>query len=159
MSRKRLGSKEPYARIYASAADHPSHEEAGLEATGLWARALAYSAKHLSDGFVPASWLERLGRKPLKACLAVGLIEKLDNGYLVHDYLDHNRSRAQVEAWRAKERGKKAGNTPGIPPGNDEGNTPGTPGGTVASKNGDSPGDPSRGSYSVRKVKGVRGPT
>lgn len=106
MSKKRIGGKEPYARLYASVLNHGLHVAAGLEGTGLWTMALAYSADQLSDGFVPAGWLHRFPRKPLKACLDAGLLEKVAGGYLVHDFLDHNPSKAAVnekqEWWNQK---------------------------------------------------------
>lgn len=140
MSRKRMGAKEPFARVYASVKDHPRIDQAGHDAVGVWVRALAYCADHQTDGFVSATWLEGIGGKALKKAIDAGLIHKIDNGYVVHDYLDHNRSRAQIEEIRAKERAKKAagknpGQTQGVPRGNGGGNgsvvplgnTPGIP--------------------------------
>lgn len=122
-----MGAKEPFARVYASVKDHPRIDAAGHEAVGIWVRALAYCADHQTDGFVSATWLEGIGGKALKKALDAGLIHKIDNGYVVHDYLDHNRSRQQIEEVRAKERAKKAqgkppGQTQGVPPGNPPGN-------------------------------------
>ncbi|MDU5958073.1 MAG: hypothetical protein E6Z02_00295 [Bifidobacterium breve] len=40
----------------------------------------------------------------LDALQQVGLIESVDGGYVIHDYLEHNRSRQQVMAKRKRER-------------------------------------------------------
>lgn len=128
MTRRRIGGKEPYARIYASAKDHPRHLAAGLAAEGLWKRAMAYCADHLTDGLVPESWLRAQGGpKPLKAAVDAGLFVKAPGGYMIRDYLDHNTSREDVEERRGKERGKKAGIPRGNTPGNPQGNGRGIP--------------------------------
>lgn len=109
MTRKRIGGKEPYARVYASAKDHPRHLQAGLAAEGLWKRAMAYCADHMTDGVVPASWVEVQGpKKVIAAGTDAGLWEKIGTVYVLHDYLDHNRSKEQVDAAQKWERNKKA---------------------------------------------------
>lgn len=134
MSRRRIGSKEPYARVYASAKDHPRHLDAGLLANGLYFRALAYCADHLTDGLVPRAWLEAQGgKRPVKALMDAGLIVLEGRHYAVRDYLDANPSRGDVEGKREKWREKKRVSSP-----------PDSPGERIGESRGDSTGDSSR---------------
>jgi hypothetical protein len=137
VSRRRIGSKEPYARVYASAKDHPRYMRAGLEANGLMLRALAYCADHLTDGLVPESWLvAQGGRRPVKALLDAGLLTRGPDGYRIRDFLDANQSREEVQGRRAKWNAKKAQAKQDSPP-----DSPGEQAGEqVGESNGDSSG-------------------
>jgi hypothetical protein len=84
---------------------------------GLDVRAIAWCGKHLTDGHVPADildeWFGRHG-DAMRARLCEQLVisgrwdERPDgDGYQIHDYLDYNPSKAQVED-RVEAR-KKAG--------------------------------------------------
>lgn len=109
MTKQRLGSKEPYVRLYASVKDHPRHRQAGLAAEGLWKRAMGYCAEYLTDGVIPGEWLEgQAPKKTVQAGVDAGLFSKIGDSYLVNDFLDHNRSRAQVEENQEWGRNRKA---------------------------------------------------
>ena len=65
---------------------------------------LSYCGDNLTDGYVDADTAEFLldvTPQELEALNDVGLIENVDDGWLIHDYLEHNRSRGQVMAKRA----------------------------------------------------------
>ena len=82
----------------------------GNEAAGVFARILSYCGRHETDGAVPEEVARFIGRtKKLDELVGVGLLEKLDNGYLVPDFLRFNPSRAQLEAKREADRKRKAG--------------------------------------------------
>jgi hypothetical protein len=82
--------------------DHPKVLEAGNEAIGLFCRVLSYCGKQLTDGFTPERVAAFLGkRRAIDKLVEVGLWECVEGGYQVHDYLDYNRSREDVEADRA----------------------------------------------------------
>ena len=89
--------------------DHPKvlalgdDYERGL---ALHVRGLCYAAGNLTDGFVPA----RAFREDVAIAarlVAVGLWKEVAGGYLIHDFLDFNKSKAQVEKereeWRARQ--------------------------------------------------------
>lgn len=79
----------------------------------LYVRGLTYSGQFLTDGVVPKR-LVRVWKATqlVSELVAVGLWEEVADGYLIHDFLDRNRSRAQVEAHRANDRKKKAKRQP-----------------------------------------------
>jgi hypothetical protein len=100
----------PWARLDDNFHAHPRTLMSGLEANGLFARALSYCAHYLTDGFLPTEWAEgQGGKKPLQRLVDAGLVEEIEGGYLVIGYLERNPSREQVKAERDRERGKKAG--------------------------------------------------
>lgn len=94
------------------------HEKCvGLSADAwcLWLHGLTYCSRNLTDGRIPKPMLPRLTSlaKPAKAAaelVEAGLWDEQAKWYEVHDYLEHQRSKAQVEADReaAAERQRKA---------------------------------------------------
>jgi hypothetical protein len=89
--------------------DHPKLLGLPLECVGLHVFGLTYSARHLTDGALTPPIVSHLsrGRDDLAQQLVdAGLWEALDGGWQIHDFLDYNPSREQVEADRkaARER-------------------------------------------------------
>lgn len=81
--------------------DHPKVLAVGNAAAGLWTRMGSYASRYLTDGFVPNSVAARMGTpSQISRLLKVGLLDPNSDGYIVHDYLDANRSRAAVIADR-----------------------------------------------------------
>ena len=76
---------------------------AGAEAAWLWACAIAYCNRQLTDGIVPAEALGTMGsfktpvRRLADALVHVGLFDQATDGYIVHDYLRHNPDRVTVQ--------------------------------------------------------------
>jgi hypothetical protein len=118
---------------------HPKAVSAGNEAWSLWAAAIMYCNRWLTDGVVSLNALasdclpvpiSKAKAKKLadELCDArvkpdeAGLFERNEDGsYTVHDFLEWNKSKAEVQAKRATDRArKKTGGTPPSPP-------PGTP--------------------------------
>lgn len=104
-----------WARIDDMFHAHPKAMDAGLEAIGLWAMALAHCANYLTDGHVKRSAAQRIAGAELDrlsaALVRVGLWEvHPTDGWSFHDYLDYNPSREQVLAERAvrKQRAQNA---------------------------------------------------
>jgi hypothetical protein len=96
---------------------HRKPRKAGLEAMGLWAVCLSYCGDQLTDGFVPAWYVQtwvpgRRGIKLAEQLVDAELWERAalsgENGWLFHDYLLHNPSRDEVLANREFERQRKA---------------------------------------------------
>jgi hypothetical protein len=80
--------------------------DAGNEAFGAWCRMGAQASADLSDGVVSdamASLIVGPGREDVLARLVrVRLLERVEGGYLVHDYLEYNPSAAEVHEHRAE---------------------------------------------------------
>jgi hypothetical protein len=97
----------------------------GGDAIVMWLALKGYAASHPTDGFIPDEDVDRLpgapknARKMLKClgeCGAVqrdgtrgaGLVDKVEHGWQLHDYLDHATSSLDVEQRRERERLRKA---------------------------------------------------
>lgn len=96
----------PWTKIDDQFYDHPKVVAAGPLGVALFVCSLSYCARHLTDGFITATQAKRLidVEDPLEVAeqlVAVGLWERRDGGYQVHDYLEYNPSAAQVKAQRA----------------------------------------------------------
>ena len=77
---------------------------------------LSYCGDNLTDGYVDSDTAEfvlDITTQELDALQQVGLIEAVDGGYVIHDYLEHNRSRQQVMSKRKREHDRySAGSLP-----------------------------------------------
>ena len=76
-------------------------------AIGAYAIILSYCGDNLTDGYVDSDTAEfvlDITVQELDALQQSGLIESVDGGYVIHDYLEHNRSHQQVMAKRKRER-------------------------------------------------------
>lgn len=65
-----------------------------------------------TDGFVRDAKWKTFGTPPAREALAErGLAERADGGWIMHDYLDHQRSRAEIDELSARraEAGRKGG--------------------------------------------------
>lgn len=74
--------------------------------------ALCYASRNLTDGFVPAHIAKRLGwSKYAKSLVAAGVWEVVEGGWQIHDYLDYNPSKQEIEqkAKQKAEAGRKGG--------------------------------------------------
>jgi hypothetical protein len=100
-------------------ADHPKvdalleqDELRGLAAIGLYALALSRCGQQLTDGHISTRALRRLAPEhatELAEALGThGLLDGADGGYQVHDYLDHQPSRAEVLERRRRDAERKA---------------------------------------------------
>lgn len=103
----------PWVRLDDGVDSHRKVRRAGNEAFGVWTRSLCYSAGALTDGHVDPEWLqERTGRHAARVSgllVVAGLWEPNDDGWVIHDYLDHNPSRATILAKRQADTARKAG--------------------------------------------------
>lgn len=91
---------------------------AGLGTFGLHTLAILHSSRYLTDGFVERDYVEetfdlsktrtRDGERLLSALCEQGLWVPTDGGWTLHDYLDHNPSRSQVEERRRADSERKA---------------------------------------------------
>lgn len=110
--------KRTYVKVHDGLPDHPKIIEAGGEAGWLYICGLAYASRQLTDGVIPKRLVRRLtdGSNPeanASALLRVGLWHEgehdcpkcptaPDDAYVIHDYLGHQRSAAEVRELSAK---------------------------------------------------------
>ena len=95
----------PWARLDDNFPDHVKVIEAGPLACWLHVCGICYSARQLTDGYIPRAYVFRLAsvENPLELVqrlVDVGLWHEVENGYQIHDYLEYNPSAAQVKAKR-----------------------------------------------------------
>lgn len=102
--------------------DHPKIIRAGRDARDMWLASLTWCAKHLTDGVFPAELLPALAvaaginvancQELATVLVEVCLWESHDGSYLIHDYLEYNPSKEQVES--NKKARSKAGRAGGL---------------------------------------------
>ena len=85
--------------------EHPKVLAAGPLAAWLHVCAISYCNRNLTDGLVPKAVASRLAdvsgpAKHIASLVREGLWIEQDHEYLLHDYLEYQPSRAQVEAER-----------------------------------------------------------
>src|SRR5258708_24848920 len=91
----------PWFRLDDSFHSHPKVIAAGNEAIGLYVRCGTHAAEHLTDGFVGKDVVLLYGSRALAdALVRTGLWHRARNGWTIHDYLDYNPSREDVERER-----------------------------------------------------------
>lgn len=102
----------PWGRIDDGFYDHPKLDRLGkdrLSAVGLHWLAVSWSNRWLTDGAITRERVTKLGGTPRLADVLVdaGLWDRDGDGYRIHDFLEFNESKADVEAKRLAERDKK----------------------------------------------------
>lgn len=128
MSRRpRLGT---YVCIDDQLFAHPKIHEVGPIASALYQAMIQHCGNRRTDGFVangyvpfllPPEWLGRISvdgesielKHLLEHLLQAELLHAVDGGYLVHDFLDWNLSRSEIDALRESKQaaGRKGGLT------------------------------------------------
>lgn len=78
----------------------------------LFVEAICWCSRQEEDGEIPEPMMRRLGTvKGTNELLRARLLERTDTGYLIHDYLHFQRSKAEIDAFRrAKGEAGKLGN-------------------------------------------------
>lgn len=91
----------PWAKLDDSMWGHPKFLGLSNAAVGLWARALSYSAGHLTDGVVPGAFVDRYCENgEVEELVACGLWRRGDGAYEIHDYADYQPSAESVKRKR-----------------------------------------------------------
>ena len=108
-----------WARFDDKYTDHPKIVQAGPWAELLDMRAIIYSARHETDGFLPKNVLRMIGngiRKPAEQARTLVEVgrwrEDPAGGWWVVDFLDYNPSKASKDKVRADARDRKTRNRP-----------------------------------------------
>lgn len=94
--------KKPYVQIEDDMPWNAKIRMVSPAARWAYVASICYCGHNLTDGFVAAQALSLVDgtRKTAAELVEAGLWEKADGGFVVHDYLKHNRSRAKVDAIR-----------------------------------------------------------
>lgn len=114
-----MADSRTYVRVTVDFDENPKIEQVGEEAAWLYICGLCYAGRNLTDGRIPKTKVTKLvsGRVAarVEALLAVGLWVEYSDHYQIHDYLEHQRSREQIENERrsARERAAKSRRTYG----------------------------------------------
>lgn len=97
-----------YAQMHDGFFRNTKVKRAGNMAGWMWVASIGHANENLTDGFIPIEALNELSeldskpRLKLAAKLVeVGLWEKVDGGWMIHDFLKWNFTREQVLAKRA----------------------------------------------------------
>jgi hypothetical protein len=109
-----------WVRIEDTVTEHRKHLKAGPAACWLWVCGIAYCQRQLSDGFIPIEAVGLLGvsrgfRPLVSRLLEVGLFDRVEGGYQVHDYHAYNATREEAQERRGdlhrvrSEAGRKGG--------------------------------------------------
>lgn len=99
-----------WARFDDNFPDHPKVEGLSDAAFRLHVSGICYSARYLTDGYIPAGKVSRLVPAFSDAALDELLDRKLwvyrgrEQIYSIHDYLQWNRSRDKITAERERKR-------------------------------------------------------
>lgn len=102
-----------WVKIESRFPQHPKVLTAGPEAAWLFVCGLCYANEHLTDGLLPRPVLPVLtpGVKApetlAERLVDAGLWEYTENGWLIHDYADHQRSAEQIRAGLRADRERK----------------------------------------------------
>lgn len=100
--------------------DHPKIMIAGdilgkngrVVALGFYVGAILYSNKHLTDGFLATGVIKtflHIDNAPsiADALVKAALLEKVDGGFKVHDFHEHNQTAAEIKKKRKEDRARK----------------------------------------------------
>ena len=102
-----------WLRIDDRVRTHPKVVQAGPQAAWVWFCGICYCREHLTDGVIPAYILSALtpgvnSKKYAAKLVEVGLWHRRDDGsYEIHDFLDWNPSRSDIEASKEWDRRRK----------------------------------------------------
>ncbi len=93
----------PWFNVDDGAHCHPKIIAAGNAAFGLFVRLGSYSSAYATEGRVPMAIAHGYGTKSERERLiAVGLLHRDGDAYVMHDFLDYNRDAVQIARDRAK---------------------------------------------------------
>src|SRR5690606_10602525 len=112
-----------WVRIDDHFTEHPKLVQAGPLGVAMQIAALCYANRHLTDGELPANIVARFmptvcydhetgeeitWRDVADRLVEIGIWHKTESGYVIHDYLEYQPSKADVEAGRAAARERMA---------------------------------------------------
>lgn len=109
-----------YARILVDMRSNPKVADLPDGAFRLYIEAILWAVEHLTDGHIPDRELTRIARSARRTCIKratqlvdAGVWEACTDGWQIHDFLTHQRSREEVQRRTENRRmaGQKGGRT------------------------------------------------
>lgn len=98
---------------------NPKVRASGKDAAFLYIAGNGFCNEYLTDGFISDTDIEtvafnaflRSPKKAVESLVKAGLWDRVSGGYMIHDYLDYNKSKQEIEELRSKKTyaGKKGG--------------------------------------------------
>lgn len=68
----------------------------------LYIEAICWCSRQESDGHIPSAFIKRLGKaRVVRELTDAGLLDEAVGGFMVHDYLDFQRSSEEISAYRS----------------------------------------------------------
>jgi hypothetical protein len=107
-----MADDRTYVKLHDGFDEHPKVAGLSDKEFRTYIEALCYCARNLTDGEISSAVARKMAPPRVWATLTTsGLIEVADSGYMVHDYLEHQRSAEQVRQLKAarREAGKRGG--------------------------------------------------
>lgn len=110
--------RRTYIKLHDGMPEHPKVDGLSDKAFRVLIETWCWCARNLTDGYIPlATWRKRCPARVSKELVAAGLVEEAADGVQMHDYLQHQTSRAQVEHVReVRSQAGKRGGRPRKPP-------------------------------------------
>ncbi|TDD68590.1 hypothetical protein, partial [Actinomadura rubrisoli] len=98
-----MADTRTYIRVHDGMPDHPKVDGLSDKAFRVLVESWCWCSRHLTDGRMPAAtWHKRGTPKARRELVDSGLVEQLDDRTVrFHDYLEHQRSAAEVEEMKA----------------------------------------------------------
>jgi len=91
-----------FVKILDEFPDHPKVVGLSDPAFRAYIEALCYCSRYLTDGAIPEPAARRFAApKAISELVGAGLLDRHSGAVHIHDYLDHQTSRARVEQLRA----------------------------------------------------------
>lgn len=96
-----------YISVEVDFFDHPKVKRAGERLAYRHLQATAWSHKYRTDGHLPRKSALAIvySQKSADELVAAGLWDECEDGWRIHDYLEHQRSKVELDA--AAEAGRK----------------------------------------------------
>ncbi len=97
----------PWGKLDDTLYDHPKLDKLGPDrnaCVGLWARSISWCNRYLTDGMIPAARAEQFADghpEHLVLLVRAHLFDRGRGGYKVHDFLEFNDSKVDVEKRKA----------------------------------------------------------
>lgn len=96
-----MSNYRSFIKVCQDMPDHPKFmdlsDRAFRDIVSLW----CWCAKYQTDGQVQAAkWAKQTTPESAKELITKGLVEPEGDGFRIHDYLDHQQSKAQIESTR-----------------------------------------------------------
>lgn len=91
----------PFVRLDHGMPENPKVVGLSDSAFRLYVEAICWCSRQETDGAIPEPMMRRLGSvKATNELTRSKLVNRTDEGYEIHDYLDFQRSSAEIQAYR-----------------------------------------------------------